>query len=437
MLIVLTLVGAGAGAGFAALSTPTFQVTSTVYISLVGSASTSDLQQGNVFATQKASTYAELATSTPVMEDAVRLLGDGTEPGELRSAVSASVRGATSLIDIYSTGSNGPQVAAWANAVATGLANQISRLDAPTIVDETTGAVRTFPVSVEVIDPAEVPTVAVTPQPRYNILVGAVVGLALGVALLIIRHTLDTRIRTVAELPRPGQFASLTSIPAGGSRAGRKDSRIESFRTLRANLQFGAQTGNCIAVAPVDSSVSAMDVSLQLAQAFGEVGARVVVVDLDLRPATAGRLKRRKDEFGGETVGGVADLLRGELAFTDVITSAGSDNVSLIPAGNIDESSAQFLSTTRMRAVLERLKSEYTYVILVCPGLVDRSESAVVAALADSAIVLVEAAVTKRASFLFGLELLQGVRADVVSVVLDNVRDGDLSARTRDLGALV
>ena len=60
-----------------------------------------------------------------------------------------------------------------------------------------------------------------------------------------------------------------------------------------------------------------------------------------------------------------------------------------------------------------------------------------VAALADSTLVLVESASTTRASFLFALELLQGVRADSVSVVLENVRTGDLAARTRDVSVTV
>lgn len=435
VLILLTLLGGAAGAAFAALATPTYQVTASIYISLVGSGSTSDLQQGNVFATQKAATYAELALSGPVLESAVDSLGDGTTVDELREAVSATPRGTTSLIDIFATGSNPEQVAAWANAVGTGLAEQIAALDAPVTVDEVTGVASTLPVTVDLVDPAETPETAVTPQPRYNILVGAVVGLFLGVGILVVRATFDTRIRSVADLPRAGEFASLTSIPGAGTRVGRggqKDGRLESFRTLRANLQFGAQTGNCMAVAPVDSAGDATSVSRQLAQVLGEVGSRVLVVDLDLRQPAASRGRRGAVDRGDAQAGGVADVLRGELGLAEAVTSAGPDNVFFLSAGNVDRYSAQFLSTTRMKAILDRLKADYSYVVLACPPLVERSEAAVVAALADSTLVLVESASTRRASFLFALELLQGVRADSVSVVLENVRTGDLAARTRD-----
>jgi polysaccharide biosynthesis transport protein len=437
VLVVLTLLGAGAGGAFAAISTPTFQVTSTVYISLVGSGTTSDLQQGNVFATQKAATYAQLATSDPVLEAAVDELGDGTEVGDLRAAVSASVRGSTSIIDIYATGDNGTRVAAWANSVASALGERIGDLDAPSIVDPTTGLATVYPVSVELIDPAEISTTAVTPQPRYNILVGAVIGFALGVAILITRFALDTRVRAVGNLPRSRKFTSVTSIPgaSGRARQGQEGGRTEAFRTLRANLQFSHQTGKFIAVAPVDSSADSMEVSMQLARVFGEIGARVLVIDLDLRPMSKPRLSRRGEGEEGQREKGIADILRGEMLYSEAIVETEFANVSMLPKGNVDEASSQLLSTTRMRTVLDRVEGQHSYVILACPPLVERSESAVVAALADTSIVVIEAGATTRQSFLFSLELLSGVHVDDVSVVLENVRENDLSARTRPVTA--
>jgi Mrp family chromosome partitioning ATPase len=81
-----------------------------------------------------------------------------------------------------------------------------------------------------------------------------------------------------------------------------------------------------------------------------------------------------------------------------------------------------------MRNMLDLLTARFDYVVLACPPLTERSESAVVAALSNSRLVVVEAGATKRSEFLLALELLAGVRATSISVVMDNVRDPDLGA---------
>jgi Mrp family chromosome partitioning ATPase len=122
----------------------------------------------------------------------------------------------------------------------------------------------------------------------------------------------------------------------------------------------------------------------------------------------------------------VADVLGGLADVADVVTQAPGERVYEVPAGRVDASSAQRVSTPVMQQMLEALKKRFDYVVLACPPLVERSESAVAAKLAGNALVVVESGATRRADFLLALELLAGVRVDSVSVAIDHVRDQDL-----------
>jgi capsular polysaccharide biosynthesis protein len=440
LVALLTVVGALGGLGLAAATPPTYQALSTVYVSTVGAGTVADRAAGSAFAMQRAQTYANLAMTGTVLQRVVDSLDDGTTIADLRQNVAPVLRAETSLIDINGSGDDPEQVASWVNGVAQGLSAEVARLEAaaeqpePGPNDE---APVNAPVVVSVVEAAEPPSVAFSPQPRYNAMVGALAGLAIGLAALVIGHALDTRIRTVSDIPRASRLATLSSIPSRRARSSRRaEARVEAFRTLRTNLQFGPGvgrsgagrpgTGGSIAVTAVDSTGDATAVAEQLAAAIGEIGSKAVVVHLDFRPGALQRADR-----AGHRSTGVAEVLRGAAAVNDATIPGSAENVFVIPPGAGDQSTAQLLSTSAMRQMLDELEAQYSYVILACPPLIERSESTVAAALADSTLIVVQSAATRRAAFLYGLDLLAGVHASSVSVVLDNVRDVDPSSRGR------
>lgn len=415
VLLLLTLVGALSGAALAYTTPPTYSTRATLLVAVTGSTTPGDLQQGNVFAMQRVATYADLATTSAVLDRAVRQLGDGTDVSDLSDSVTSAARVETSLIDINTSGGDPGATAARANAVANALAQEVEAIEAQDALS---------PLELTVVESAEVPTVAVTPQPRNSTLVGGLIGLALGVGLVVVARALDTRIHSAGDLPRWPGLATLTAIPSRRARPSRgvsaSDARLESFRNLRANLQFNAREARSIAVAGVTSASDAQTVATQLGSALAEIGCTVVVVDVDLRTAAKG-----KSERSGAVQPGVSDVLGGSTELDAVVTRDGSTTVSAIGPGNVTASSGQLISTQAMSTMLDTLLEHFDYVLLACPPVVERSEATVAAALADDSLLVVRAGATKRAQFLFALDLLSGVRVQSLNVVIDEVRELD------------
>jgi Mrp family chromosome partitioning ATPase/ElaB/YqjD/DUF883 family membrane-anchored ribosome-binding protein len=386
---------------------------------VTGDATPTDLASGNAFTNQRVATYADLAMTSAVIDRAASSIDD-PDVAQLRASVVSRARLEKSLIDITASGSDSQDVAARANAVAEALTATAALLDTPGSAS---------PVRLTVVQSAEPPETPLTPRPLNNVLIGAAVGLVLGVAIVVVADALSTRIRSSADLPRAAGLATLTSMPSGPERRLRHlattDARVESFRQLRANLQFGSHVEETIAVAGVTAASDAHAVAYQLAAAFAEIGASVVAVDLDLRPNSI-------RNGGGAWLDqapsplGVADVLGGAVHVDDVVTKVAGSDFYEVPAGRADSSSAQRMSTPVMREVLQTLAARFDYVVLACPPLVERSESAVAAALAGSALVVVESGATRRSDFLFALELLNGVRVGTISVAIDHVRGNDL-----------
>ncbi|MGY1684731.1 Wzz/FepE/Etk N-terminal domain-containing protein [Geodermatophilus sp. SYSU D00867] len=420
VIAALTVLGALAGLAFTLVTTPLYTAQATIYVSVSGDESPTDLSTGQSFATQRAITYADLAETRTVLERAAAGLGDGTDVDDLRASVSATPREGTSLIDIGASGSDPQLVVARADAVANALTTEAPLLDA---------LGPNSPVRLAVVQSAETPSTPDAPRPRNNLLIGIAVGLVLGIAAVVVADALSTRIRSTSDLPPASGLVTLTSMPAPKKRSrhvARTDARLESFRQLRANLLFGSDVRETIAVAGVTSASDAQGVARQLAMAFAEIGSNVVVVDVDLRADDGRRDRSERRVDAGPPAPGVADVLGGSAKVDDVVTLVPGEKVFEVPAGRVDASSAQRMSTPAMRKLLDALKEPFDYVVLACPPLIERSESAVAAKLAGNALVVVESGVTKQADFTLALELLAGVQVTSVSVAIDHVRDQDL-----------
>lgn len=411
VIVAMTVLGGGAGVAASVLATPDYQASATVYVATVGTGTTSELQQGNVFAMQRVSTYADLAVTATVLRRAANTLDDA-DAATLRSSTVASARAETALIDIGASGSDPQTVADQANAVANALAAEVERLDAPA------GAVS--PVTINVVEPATVPEVAVSPQPRLNLLVGLVVGFVLGLAALIVRNVFDSRIRTVADVPRSAAVSTITSLPGsavkGGRTVKRGQARIESFRVLRGSLQFGTGASGAIAISAITEAGDASAVARQLAAAIAEVGSRVLVVDADMAPVAS-----RKGAQGAPALG-LSDLLTRQSTLEESVRELGQ-NVDVITIGTRGAEAGQLLGTPLMRDLIAELKLRYEYVLLASAPLAERSEAAVVAAISDFTLLVVQSSDTTRGEFHLALERLAAVRVESVAVVVDNVRD--------------
>ena len=140
----------------------------------------------------------------------------------------------------------------------------------------------------------------IAPRPLLNLVLGAIIGLLLGLSAAVLREVLDNRIKS------PEQLAKLVGIPGMGLivedpraaktpvavRAGERNPRGENFRQLRANLQFANVDAHprIIAVTSSIPSEGKTSVAVNLAATLAEVGFTVCLVDADLRRPTVAKV---------------------------------------------------------------------------------------------------------------------------------------------------
>ena len=208
----------------------------------------------------------------------------------------------------------------------------------------------------------------------------------------------------------------------------------EAYRTLRTNIQFSSldkpiRTLLVTSARPDEGKSLAV---ANLAVTFAQMGSTVALIDADLRrPALhnifgvpnneglTGFILSATTPNNGRTAGS------GQVAFVDT----GVPNLKLLPSGPLPPNSAEVLGSARMSELIARLKDEADYVLFDAPPVLALTDAAVLATKVDGSLLVLKAGKTSRDDAREAKEQLEKVRANLLGVVLSDVKQGSAKYR--------
>ncbi|WP_448621145.1 polysaccharide biosynthesis tyrosine autokinase [Geodermatophilus sp. URMC 65] len=425
-ILVVTVVGLLGGLGYAWSAPVTYQAKAGAFFSLVSGSSASDLVQGSTYAQNQVESFAQLATTPEVLQPVIDSLRLTMTPADLADRVQATVPTSTVIVEVTVTDGSPERSATLANAVISSLSDVVERIAPKDAAGNATVVATT-------VAPAEVPAEPASPNVPLALAAGLVVGLLAGLGLAWLREALDTRVRDAEVVSELTDLPVVGSVPAWSAGTGRvvvaaapHSPPAESFRQLRTNLQFlrvaddgSAAVGVGGHVVAVTSSLSAegkSTVAANLAVTLAETGARVLLVDADLRrPAVA-------DVLGIEGGVGLTTVLAGLAEVDDVVQDWGSAGLRVLPSGAVPPNPAELLGSPAMRRLLADLRVRYDHVVVDTTPVLPVADASVLSRVVDGVVVVANARRVRRRQLVQGLGDLDQVSARVLGVVLNQVR---------------
>lgn len=382
--------GATASCAHLVLSTPTYDATARLYVTVASSesGSTTDLVQGGNAAEQRVRSYVDIITTPRVLQPAIDQLGLDTTAQDLADRVRASSPNETVLLNLTVNDTSAAHAAEIANAIS----ESFTKLVADDLEQASAGSVS--PVSIRTVQPAVVPQDQATPQPAKSLFLGIGGGLSVGVLGAVLRELLDTRIRSRTEVESVTDRPVLGTVPKSKDlqrtpvfiQGNGRGAFAEAFRALRTNLRFLGQSsaGRVFVITSANPGEGKTTTTVNLAAALMEGGARVAVVDCDLRrPAVAARLDMDNNA-------GLTDVLIGRVELDDVLQPWGATG-TVLPTGPLPPNPADLLASAGMTEILAALAAANDYVIVDTPPLLPVTDAAVLAAASSGAIVVTAA----------------------------------------------
>jgi capsular exopolysaccharide synthesis family protein len=155
-----------------------------------------------------------------------------------------------------------------------------------------------------------------------------------------------------------------------------------------------------------------------LAAAFAQAGHRVAVVSCDLRRPDL------HDRVGEPAGPGLTDVLLGECLLSEAMRQT-SSGVYLLPSGGRPPNPSELLGSSRMKAVLDFLVSEFDFVLLDSTPVLSVTDAVVVSQFAQATLVVVAAQATPRQRVREALDALVRAGAPLAGLILNKTDPRD------------
>jgi len=149
-------------------------------------------------------------------------------------------------------------------------------------------------------------------------------------------------------------------------------------------LSSGGRSASSILVTSAQSGEGKTTISVNLAISLAQLGRRVLLIDADMRRPT---LQKYFPQSGSQ----LGSYLAGEGTWQDMTYQTAVRGLFVLLCGPLPVNPAELLSSDRMRALLQEAATEYTFVILDSPPLLNVADARILASAVDTTILVVKA----------------------------------------------
>jgi polysaccharide biosynthesis transport protein len=284
--------------------------------------------------------------------------------------------------------------------------------------------------SVTILQP---PTYAwpVPPEKLKHMIMAGLIGLMAGVGLLMFKDRVDDRLSSVHELepifdePVLGQIPRVKAInqKVGGPVLQLNDDRhilVEAFQNLRSALIYQDTPANHprrIVISSANVNDGKSTVAANFAITLAQAGARVLLVDADLRRGTLHK------HFAVSARPGLAEVLGQQCDWSKAIVPTAIPNLFLLPAGTCPPRPGSLFAMHATKFLTD-IAGHYDYYVFDTPPITAADDVSNLAPHVDGLIMVIRSGSTSGRVAKMAMDLLRLRRINVIGLVLNAVPKG-------------
>ncbi|MBS1809840.1 MAG: polysaccharide biosynthesis tyrosine autokinase [Acidobacteria bacterium] len=284
--------------------------------------------------------------------------------------------------------------------------------------------------NIHVIDYAIPADKAVGPRRWQGIMLVLCFSLAMSIGLAFLLEYLNDTINSSDEAEKMLQLPALVTIPISTELKNRQfqphklftteshSALAESYRQLRTSvlLSTAGQPPKTLLVTSSMPGEGKTTTAVNLAFCLAQIGARVLIIDADLRRP------RLHSVFGIPHQQGLSTCLVKGLSETQtlgLIRRYSDSRLHLLTAGPVPPNPAELLGSEQMRKLITMLERHYTHIIIDSPPSASFTDATLLSSLADGILMVVQSGKTQYKVVRHSINLLTGAGARIFGVVLN------------------
>lgn len=281
--------------------------------------------------------------------------------------------------------------------------------------------------SATIIQYAVTPDRPFSPRLSLNLAVALVVSMILAAAVVYLLELLNNtfsnpdQLESELKLPVLGILPKLSEEEFQEQIRDHRSSLAEAFRTLRTALQFTGISGapKSLMITSTEPSEGKSTISQKLAENFGQLGMKVLIVDSDMRRPTQHRIAGIPNSLGLSNVLTNTVHVSQVDSEVEVMRNTPWENVWLVTAGTPPPNPADLLSSQKMGLFIEACTSRFDIVIIDSPPVIGLADALLLSRLAEATMLVVSAKKPTRKAVQSALKRLRTAAGHIVGTTLN------------------
>ncbi len=199
----------------------------------------------------------------------------------------------------------------------------------------------------------------------------------------------------------------------------------EAYKTLRTNLMFSlpVDQNRVVLITSAGVGEGKTTSSLNIAISFAATGAKVCLVDCDLRRPNVARLCGEKGSPG------LTNVLIKMNRLDEAIRKSKFENLDIVFSGDISPNPSELLASNGMKEVLKELAERYEYVFIDTPPVNVVTDASVLAASASGVLLVANQEKASKNEVAKAINQLNFVKAKILGILLNNAEIEDENGR--------
>lgn len=282
--------------------------------------------------------------------------------------------------------------------------------------------------NIQVVDKAEAPLFPYKPNLALSAAIGLLAGIVLGLGIVFLMESMDDSIKFADEVEKLLMLPLMGVIPktktnnktnaASLALLVHEDPRghlAEAYRSVRTALQFSTADGapRRLVLTSTTKNEGKSTTALALAINFAQMGAKVVLVDADMRNPTLHKYLNLPNTAG------LSNYLSGHGMASEITHKTLVDNLTAITAGPIPPSPVDLLTGPRLAELMDLLEVRGAqYIIFDGPPVLGLADAIVLGNQAHSVLFVAQASQTRKSHIKDALRRLRMAGVVPCGVVL-------------------
>jgi len=257
----------------------------------------------------------------------------------------------------------------------------------------------------QILMPANVPTIPISPQKGTVYTLWIIIGIIAGIVLVFVRYVLQDTVSTVRELEKNTVAPLLGVVPVYTKEKLRvakmvvdknpKSSLSEALRAIRTNIEFvssqeGTGKKRIISVTSTVAGEGKTFVAINLSGILAMSTQKVVLLDLDMRKP---KLHLAFDVTNDK---GMSSILSDKTTWQEAVLHTPQQDIDVIPAGPPPPNPAELLMRPAFDQLLRDLHEVYDVIVIDSPPVGLVTDGIIIMQKADLPIYVVRSEYSKR-----------------------------------------